>query len=275
VKRLFIMKQLVIINGVTGAIGTACLAHFSRYATTTVIGLSRQGLPYSVFCTANKLPDCTLICSLDKDITSLKACRDFVESIQAGHYDEIFYIHAVGIYPFEVNNQGVPVVSHDDDNDGIDDRVLALSYKAFFAMASSLQKCSVPCKAVIFGGVADAHKPAVHASWWKVMGRIRRRMKKTARKGIGFRILNISSVICPSELLSRPYVFRDTNAHPRFWLQPHEVAESVAALLAKNGSYLEEHVFHQSTYVNEGYFLDAQFTPRKMAELGLALESSQ
>ena len=72
-----IMKTLVIIIGVTGAIGTACLARFSREHGPTIIGLSRQAEKYSFFTKNNYLPDNTLICSIG-DITDDNSCISFV-----------------------------------------------------------------------------------------------------------------------------------------------------------------------------------------------------
>ncbi len=266
------MKTLVIINGVTGAIGTACLARFSREHNVTIYGLSRKADPVSTFSKDGHLPDNSLICSIG-DITDKNNCQAFVDAIDLSLYEEIVYIHAVGVYPFEIDASGNIKVSHDDDGDGVDDRVVELSYNAFFAMTDALKGTDKSTNALIFGGIADKHHPAVHKSWWTVMEKVKANMTKIASedKNINFFLLNISSVICPHEILTRPFVFQNTNANPRFWLMPHEVAEEVAMLTLSDShkGFVEHDLFHKADYYQDDYFTEKKFTDRKKAELGI------
>lgn len=86
---------------------------------------------------------------------------------------------------------------------------------------------------------------------------------------ISFFILNISSVICPHEIIARPFVFQNTNADPIFWLMPHEVAERVVALIfSKKNGFVEDELFHKADYYEKDYFTGTKFTNRKKAELG-------
>ena len=93
------MKTLVIINGVTGAIGTAALARFSREDNITIYGLSRKANSFSSFEIDGHLPTNTLICSIG-DVTDRENCTQFVQSINTEAFNKIIYIHAVGFYPF-------------------------------------------------------------------------------------------------------------------------------------------------------------------------------
>ncbi|MES2060035.1 MAG: hypothetical protein V4438_03330 [Patescibacteria group bacterium] len=266
------MKTLVIINGVTGAIGTACLARFSREIDTTIIGLSRKAKPYYEFVRDGHLPDKTIICNVGDPITE-SGCKSFVGAIDHVLYEKIIYVHALGVYPFEIDIDGNVKVSNDADGDGIDDKVVELSYNAFFAMVTAIRSANKPLDALIFGGVADKHKPAVHKSWWTVMQIVKENMKKIVQEGTdtNFFVLNISSVICPHEILTRPFVFEDTNADPRFWLMPHEVAEEVANLTLSdtNQGFIEQDLFHKADYYQDDYFTEEKFTDRKKAELGI------
>lgn len=266
------MKTLVIINGVTGAIGTACLARFSREHDVTIYGLSRKADSFSVFRKDKYLPDDSLICSIG-DITDKNNCEVFVGAINSGSYEKIVYVHAVGVYPFEIDSSGNIKVSHDTDGDGVDDRVVELSYNAFFAMVDALKNAGKPINALIFGGIADKHRPAVHKSWWTVMEKVKNNMNKVVseNKNINFFVLNISSVICPHEILTRPFVFQNTNADPRFWLMPHEVAEEVAMLTFSDShkGFIEQDLFHNADYYQDDYFTEKKFTDRKKAELGI------
>lgn len=264
-------KTLVVIAGVTGAIGSACLAKYGCMPDVTVIGLSRQAKPATTYLEGDqRLPDKTLLCSIG-DITTQLDCQSFAQKIRPESYAEILYVHALGIYPFELDGVGKVSVSHDHDADGIDDRVVSLSYNAFFQMTDALADLGIPIKALIFGGIADQYRPIVHRSWWTVMERVKTRMKESGRMEAKktFAVLNISSVLCPHELLTRPFVFTGTDASPQSWLRPDEVADQVAVTLAEADGYIEKELFHKSGYYRDGYYADAAFTPRKQAELGL------
>ncbi len=266
------MKTLIIINGVTGAIGSACLARFSREHDTTIIGLSRQAPHVDTFCIDGYLPDSTLICSIG-DISEKTHCEHFSQKICGGVYEKIIYIHAVGLYPFELDSKGNINISHDDDHDGIDDRVVKLSYHAFFGMTHALENIGLPLSALIFGGIADKFKPSVHTSWWRVMEQVKEHMKKEAviSDTTSYFVLNISSVICPHELITRPFVFQKTNADPMFWLMPHEVAEQTASLVfSKKKGFVEDEIFHKANYYEDDHFTEEKFITRKMHELGFA-----
>ncbi len=261
------MKTLVIINGVTGAIGSACLAQFSRDLSVNIIGLSRQSRGADAFCVNGLLPDNTLICSVG-DLQDAREFGSFATKIDKNLYEKIIYIHSVGMFPSEMNF----IASHDADGDGIDDRVMQLSHHAFFAMTDALKQIGLPLHAWIFGSIADAHKPMLHKSWWMVMEKNKARMKQEAEqnKSISFGVLNISSVICPNELIARPFVFQNTNANPRFWLLPSEIAERLHILVSSNVTgFVEQELFHPADYYKDDHFADAFYLTRRKAELGL------
>lgn len=265
-------KTLVIINGVTGAIGAACIASFSRERDMTVIGLSRQAMHYSAFMGGDYLTQGSFICSMG-DIAEKHDCEAFVSALDSSVYKRIIYVHAVGVYPFEINRLGAFKVLNDDDGDGIDDRVVKLTHDAFFAMVEALSKTGRPLHALIFGGIADKYRLLVHRSWWTVMERVKMRMRKfvAAYQNTWFCLLNISSVICPHEIITRPYVFLKTDAEARFWLQPHEVAKEVVALTSSDQRerFIEKELFHCSSYYHDDYFTEQEFTQRKKRELGI------
>lgn len=266
------MKTLTIINGATGAIGSACLAAYSRSPHTTIVGLSRRAPPVETFCRADgKLPDRHLLCSIGENIADRSICDLLAERI-AANYERIVYVHAVGVYPFELDEQGAIHVSHDHDGDGIDDRVRHLTHDAFFAMTEALGRKEVPLNALIFGGLADRHRPAVHQSWWKVMEQVKARMRDlmAEQPTISCHVLNISSVMCPNELLVRPFVFTATDADPAYWLKPHEVADEVVRLTTsrEESGFQETDLYHAAPYHRPDYYEPKPFTDRKRRELG-------
>ncbi len=266
------MKKVVIIQGVTGAIGTALLAHFTREKDTVVYGLSRRALSFRRFKQGNVLPGKTLICSIG-GTESGRSYHDFVTAAGLSRFEKVVYIHALGLYPFEISSHGKHFVANDLDGDGINDEVMDLTYTRFFTMVRAFKGAGCPTDALLFGGLADRHKPLVHHSWWSVIGMFKDEIHKkwSDIPHMRFFVLNISSVICPHELLTRPFVFQKTNADPRFWLAPHEVARGVAKLITSRTKkkFTKKDLFHRADYFEEHHFENTNFTKRKCAELGI------
>ena len=264
------MKKLIIINGATGALGSACYAQFTRNPQNTIYCLSRSALHYKGFLKAGIMPDATLACSVGEDI--LKGYCRLLNKINFSIYKEVVYVHAIGKYPFEISPDGTIEVTGDDDQDGINDLVTELSHDLFLGVLSRLIKKNVRVQALIFGGLADKYKPLVHQSWWKTMEKIEVRSREVVAKNkkIGVTLLNISSVACLNELITRPFVFTDTNAKSDSWLMPHEVARKVDFLTSDNfRGFRERELYHKARYYRKGYFVNRNFTARKKRELGI------
>ncbi|MBP6856175.1 MAG: hypothetical protein KBC42_02455 [Candidatus Pacebacteria bacterium] len=264
-------KNLIIISGVTGAIGNALLAKFGREENTIVYGISRQAVSMNQFVDtlSGKLFDSTLIGSIGT--LERKSYESFATLVDYSKFGSVSYIHAVGLYPFEVNFDGKHYVENDNDGDGIDDRVNQLTYEYFTGMVNALaftkKDTTVNFKALIFGGIADIHQPIVHESWWRTIIKTKDFMKSSA-KNISMHILNISSVLCAHEIVTRPFVFCKTDADPKYWLSAYEVADKTFELLMNDEcGFYETDLFHFNPTFREGYYQDRKFTPRKVNEL--------
>jgi hypothetical protein len=166
--------KLIIINGVTGAIGSACLSLFASQNDTVVYGISRKAKDFRNFCIDGKLPQRTLVCSIygrspEDDYPACTSCY-FSEAINSDLFESIYYIHALGVYPFEIDESGDRIVRHDNDQDGIDDRCTLLTrdmFNSFYTAIPSATKKQT--HSFIFGAIADKYEPFVHMSWWKTM----------------------------------------------------------------------------------------------------------
>ncbi len=266
------MKKLVIIHGVTGAIGSACLGLFASQKDTIVYGISRKAKDFKEFCVDGKLPVRTLICSISSETSAACMALAFTETIASEKFDQISYIHAVGLYPFEIDSKGNKILQYDDDKDGIDDRCLYLTKILFTQFCSILAKATrKPFHAVLFGGLADEHKPSAHTSWWKSIEKLKEgivyRQKNGATEIVS--LINISSVLCPNELITRPFVFTATDANPEYWLQPIEVAQFVKKIMERKRvkKFKEYSLFKKVPIFDKEYYEDHKFTPRKVAEL--------
>jgi len=263
------MKELVIISGITGALGNSLLAQYGRKRNTIVYGISRQAENIKSFINPNtkKLYLSTLIFSLQK--FDKRNYDSFVDLINFPKFSKVIYIHSLGHYPFELNKKGEHFVRNDKDGDGIDDLCQFLSYDVFSFMVSKLlNSTKLPLQISVFGGLADKHKPLVHRSWWKTFEKTKDYMKSINKKNVGRHVFNISSVLCTHELTTRPYVFIKTDANPRFWLSPEEVSKKVVRKLRKNKTgYFEHEIFHVKPNFDKEYYVDKKFTPRKISEL--------
>lgn len=256
------------ISGVTGSIGSALLAEYAQDKETIIYGISRKALPLTAFLENGKLPHKTLICSID--IPSQYS--NVFQSIDFSDIEEVIYVHAMGLYPFEVNEEGKVVVENDNDQDGINDQTFNLTYGAFTAAVTALLSTwNGRTKTIIFGGIADVHEPSVHQSWWKTIKKVKEFIHHTIENhpNLSMLVFNISSVICPHELITRPYVFTHTDADQSKWLHPHELAQFVVRSTedsAPGFHELDKFRIKENFNPNE-YYKDSQFTPRKVDEL--------
>jgi hypothetical protein len=261
-------KKLVIIAGVTGAIGTALLEQYGVLKNTIVLGISRQAQPFEAFIDdqTGKLHTSTLICSLPQ--LNKSSCNALVASINFENISEIIYIHCIGAYLFEIDARGKFFVAEDHDNDKVDDRCTLLSYNLFRWMTEPLiehTKSKLTCS--IFGSLADRHTPRIIHSWWKTMSRVKKYMRSAANQRVGMHVFNISSVFCPHEIITRPFVFINTKADPRMWLSPYKLATRVRKQLRNDmGGYHAIDVLTPWSEFFPTYYSDHNMVPRRLAE---------
>ena len=262
-------KELVIIRGVTGAVGSAILERYGRRKQAVIYGISREARPWQDFIDkqSSRLFVATVICSVD---ATEEACQSFVEAIDLEQFRRVTYIHGVGSYRFEIDASGSFVVENDQDSDGVNDECLLLSYHLFrWMMQPLIDKFSGRIDGVIFGGLADKHLPRILHSWCSAMKRTEGYMREKAGERVRMFWFDISSVLCPHELLTRPFVFSHTDADPRSWLSPSELAKTVLGVLRNKrtqGSLLVTEVFRPWTNYFEEYYSDEYMVPRRLAE---------
>jgi hypothetical protein len=271
------MKKLVIINGVTGAIGSACLSLFASDPNTVVYGISRKAKDFREIAQKGKLPISTLICSISSESYPARMATYFAQAIQVEYFSHIVYIHCIGVYPFEIDKEGNRLVMHDNDCDGIDDRCGLLTNHMFSSFFRGIPfETRKPTHSFIFGGIADKHEPIAHRSWWFTVKNLKDSICnffKIADPEIAVlnhvSFVNISSVLCPNELISRPFVFSETDNNPQYWLRPEEVASFVATIqsLGQDVSFKEYELFKKKPGFDPEYYTDEKFTPRKIKEL--------
>jgi hypothetical protein len=95
-------------------------------------------------------------------------------------------------------------------------------------------------------------------------------MKQCADKKTSMIVCNISSVICPHELISSPFVFSETDANQTCFLHPNELAKFVvqqADEAKAKGGFVEVEKFKENPNFDPDHYTDEKFTPRKVREL--------
>lgn len=261
-------KKLVIIAGVTGAVGTALMAEYGKWKDVVMVGISRQGLRWADFIshTTGKLPIASFICSLDA--LNKEECDSFIAALDFEKFSEIVYCHCVGLYLFEIDRRGFFILENDHDKDGINDECLKLSYHFFRWMTRPLmEKSQVRLSCAIFGSLADRHQPRIIQSWWKAMRKVERYMEKSADKRVTMAHFSISSIFCPHELLNRPYVFVNTEAESQAWLSPFRLSSIVRKYLKIwKGGYHQMDVYNTWSGFFDGFYSDTHMVPRRLAE---------
>lgn len=266
------MKNLVIISGITGAIGNAFLYEYAKKENTVIYGLSRKGASLNDFLKneATQLPAKTLITNIGELTT--ENIENFVKTIPTQEFESITYVHALGLFPFEINPTGESVVENDKDNDGINDEVKHLSHDVFVQMVTSLEKnVNTKIATVFFGSLSDHFKPTAHQSWWKTKSLVKKFMQSKSAT-IGSNIIDISSVICTHEIITRPFVFTNTDAEIKYWLSPVELTHRFFDQIKKSNidifkGFREFEIFNKKPGFKVEYYEDVNFTNQKIQEI--------
>jgi len=269
-------KKLVIISGITGAIGNAFLCKYSREENTVIYGISRKAENINEFIDkeTGKLFPATFIA----DIEGLKKenILSLVDNIDYSFFESVTYVHLLGLYPFEVNKKGEITVENDKDGDGINDNVLELSYRVFKNFTEEIHKHTkkenIDFALITMGGIADKYKPMAHQSWWRVKEINRDWMKSIASDSTGLTIIDICSVVCSHEIITRPHVFVQTDAYVKYWIFPHEIVDRFFKKV-KGGEinvfkgFSETEIFNIKPGFDLEYYENFKFTPRKVKEI--------
>lgn len=268
-------KKLIVISGITGAIGNAFLAKYSREDNTVIYGISRKAESIESFIDpkTGKLFTSTFIANIGE--LDQKCIGNFINKINFAEFESIIYIHALGLYPFEIDSHGKLSVENDKDGDGINDTVLELSHRVFKMFVNTFSdnalKNNVRFGTLIFGGIADVHKPLAHQSWWRVMEMTKEFMGKNSQN-IGMNVINISSVVCSHEIVTRPHVFTQTDADMKYWLLPQEIPDRLFVEIKRKNldifsGYREFEFYNTKPDFDPHYYENYKFTPRKVSEI--------
>jgi hypothetical protein len=260
-------KKIYIINGVTGNIGSSVFTYLVQQDNTIVYGISRKGLPVANFITDEKLPDKHLVFSLGDYENERKGISELINYLP--YAEEIIFLHLMGVFVTEINRKGDYEVSFDNDNDGINDKVKLITEDIPTLFATKLAETN---KKVIFlqlGSLSDKHMLKIHNSWVQSISNLKERLKEIGKKYPNFKSLtmNVSSVLTPKELIERPFVTIQTNADPKYWLDPSKIGEFIYNINHNIPSYSEESIFKKWPNFDANHFQEGNYIERRRHEL--------
>jgi hypothetical protein len=262
-------KKIYIINGVMGIIGSPIFTYLAQQKDTIIYGISRQGLPMDNFIKGDKLPKSHLVFSLgdylqDGSINIHKLVNALPEDY------EIVFVHAMGVYLTELNNEGELLIKNDEDNDGINDLVKKITYDVPLQFAKEFAQGGRKTIFTQIGSLSDEWNLKAHYSWVTSMNMLKGKLAKISNKYENFNtcIINVSSVVTPKELIERPFVTTQTNADLGYWLNPLDIGKEVHNLTDRLfADYSEVQLFNPWPEFKVGHFTESVYNKRRILEL--------
>ncbi|MDP3986856.1 MAG: hypothetical protein Q8P81_01370 [Nanoarchaeota archaeon] len=262
------MKNLhiVIIGGVSGAIGDAFFQEFVLEKDIIIFGLSRRGLR-----NVEALPDHS--CAVNINYSDKKNVDQFCEKVISLGPKEITYIHCMGPFKTELDPETRKRRIHRDiDKDGVDDEIYERVFVFPKAMADSMinkrGSLNIQLNFVNIGSLVEKYNISIFGSWIKVRDKVKREFKRISEKFENVCSIDVlvSTILSSKELIDRPYVF-GTDNNPQFWLKPQELTSKVRAILSKRlHGFFQYEIFHKAPGVSKERFEEGQMIKRRLIE---------
>lgn len=225
--------KLVIITGITGKLGAEYLKNFQfkkRYKCLALIRNKSIELGKNVdYHFANLLNQE----EVEKSLSNLNIVP----------YDEIIFIHPIGMFKFE--RYGIPLL--DKDKDGIDDEIFASNVKTFLnvfnILKDKIKKQNSKVKLTVFAFGSITHN--YNIPFWQSYTKSKQYLKKIIKENIEEKsikikciFVNVSTVDTGNERNLRP------NADRRYWLTTKEIVKiSLKYLNKESNKWMEVSVY--------------------------------
>jgi NADP-dependent 3-hydroxy acid dehydrogenase YdfG len=231
------LKHLVIITGASRGIGKAYADYYRSKENTTVMGI----------CHSNK-PELIQLDLLDEP-----AVNNFILQLDINQFEDIVYMHAVGIDKFEPDTK--PHI--DLDGDGIDDEIYATNVTAFLNMAEPLiektRQNKKPITVVNIGSISDIYEVPYWQSFSRSKNIVRRYLKSIIAQNVKSIILNVSSTLDENN-----NKYGRIKADITYWQSAKElVAKSIGVLDGMgnlDSNYLEIDFYKHNPNFRQDYF---------------------
>jgi hypothetical protein len=236
--------KLAIITGITGKLGEEYLSYFRKQKNTKCVGFSRR----------EPLKKHRNVTYLLSDLLDKNKVVEKIEIINLSMYDEVLFIHPIGMFRFELT--GNP--KKDYNRDGVDDEIFASNVLTFTNVFNPLKNkikklnksgSKIKLTVCAFGSISDKYNIPFWSSYTKSKETLRKLIKKSISlnknvdvKGV---FVNVSTADTGNERKLRPF------GDKTYWLTTKEiVASSTETILKGKKSWLEINVFKHNPNFN-------------------------
>lgn len=144
-------KKLIIINGVTGFIGSNIFTYFIEKDDFIIFGISRKGKYVDTYIDENtgKLPPKHLVFSLtDYYRDGYEADIKLFLDILPNEIEEVVFINSMGEYKTEMDIDGNIIIEDDNDQDGINDVTKRMTHDVPMSFVNNF--CKIKNKKFLF-----------------------------------------------------------------------------------------------------------------------------
>lgn len=240
-------KQLVIIAGAAGEIGTAYCKELVKRKIDCITIIRNKTLsiesPYIK----------SIVCNLDNESEIIEK----FSSVNFSEYERVTFLHTIGVDKFDPRGYPVIEAMKTIDPDVYNTNVNSFKYLMRYCVQTirainAVNKNKIQLKIVIIAGVADKHAPFVIESFCEAKYIVRQYIQSQVRlysEWVSGLAINITSTITQSALVVRP------NADTKYWLQPQEVVDqSIDTLISKEDGYKEIDLIKELPNFIEGYY---------------------
>ena len=225
--------KLVIITGTTGKLGAEYLKNFQFNKDYRCLALVRN----------KSIPLENNVYYRFADLFNLEEVRASLSNLDIKPYNEIIFIHPIGMFKFEV--QGIPLL--DKNKDGIDDEIFLSNVTTFLNVFKILKdkikkekNSKIKLTIFAFGSITYNY----NIPFWQSYTRSKQYLKRIIMRNIKekpFRIrcvfVNVSTVDTGNERNLRPYADR------RYWLIPKEIVKISLKYLNCNNNWTEINIY--------------------------------
>lgn len=264
------MKNIIIINGAMGLIGSSIFSYFVEKGENIVWGISRKGLYFEKFLDSEgKIHQKNLVFSL-VDYQNRNYEIDIENFIDTLPDLPIIFIHTMGQFMTEISNEGKVIISDDIDGDGINDNIKLLTYEVPISFAKRLATRNNMITFIQLGSLSDKYNLSIHNSWLRSINLLKDDLKNICKDFTNFNsmILNVSSVLIPKEFIDRPFVSIQTDADMRYWLSTTDIAHFIDNYIkSPKFGFIEEELYKNWPSITPNHFHLDSYRIRRVKEL--------
>lgn len=241
-------KKLIIIAGAAGEIGSSYAKALVEKEVDIIAVIRNKKLSFQ----SPFVKETT--CHLEDE----KSIERAFSSVDLGAYEEVVYLHTIGVDKFDPRGypdvRPMKTIDEDVYNTNVNSFKYLMRYLVKNIARINEEQKKTTLKIAMIGGVGDKHAPFVIESFCEVKNIIRQYIQSQTvlhPQWISGLSINVTSTITASALAVRPH------ADTTYWLTPQEVVErSLDTLLVEKSGYEEIDIIKKLPNFAGGYYED-------------------